>query len=177
MLVCLALCALFFGCSATQPANTAARKQYADSFVQRTVTDHQGRPLLRITCEYIGRQPYEGYPTHASWKTGEIDFYNIRFENLTRHKITFISKKVYQKVARHDRDGSADAEPILTEFADFSKQPDSDFDRLEPLEERKLINRAFKACDNSSHALASILLQIRYLDREYAFNLRLQNGR
>jgi hypothetical protein len=46
----------------------------------------------------------------------------MQFENLTRHKITFISQKVYQKDARYNRNGMADGKPVLTEFADFSKQ-------------------------------------------------------
>lgn len=154
----------------------AARKRYPDRFVQRTVSDHQGQPFLSITCEYIGRQPYEGYATRVPWQTKEFDFYNFRFENLTRHKITFITKKVYQKDARKGRNGMAEAETILAEFADFSKQPDSDFDRLEPLEERKLINRAFRADDNPSDTTATIVLQIQYLDHDYTFNIRLHDN-
>ena len=129
LIVCLALCVLFFACSATESGKTSAHKRYPDRSVQRTVRDYQGKPFLRITCEYIGRQPYQGYSTNVPWKTNDIDFYNITFENLTHHKITFISQKVYQKDARHNRNGMADGKPVLTEFADFSKQPDSDFDR------------------------------------------------
>ncbi|MGD2098014.1 MAG: hypothetical protein PVG35_10560 [Desulfobacterales bacterium] len=76
-----------------------------------------------------------------------------------------------------DYQGKPAAKPILTDFADFSKRPDSDFDHLEPLETRKLINRAFRAHDNPSHSIASILLQIRYLDQEYTFNIRLYHAR
>jgi len=177
LLVCLVVCASFFGCSATESEKIAARKRYPDRFVQRTVSDYQGKPFLSITCEYIGRQPYEGYATRVPWQTKEFVFYNFRFENLTRRKITFISKKVYQKDARNDRNGMAEAKTILAEFADFSKQPHSDFDRLEPQEVRKLINQAFRADDNPSHAMATIVLQIQYLDHDYTFNIRLHNTR
>ncbi|MBT8366637.1 MAG: hypothetical protein KJP23_18250 [Deltaproteobacteria bacterium] len=71
----------------------------------------------------------------------------------------------------------AEAKTILAEFADFSKQPDSDFDRLEPLQERKLINRAFRADDNPSDTAAIIVLQIQYLDHDYTFNIRLHDTR
>jgi hypothetical protein len=117
--------------------------------------------------------------THVPfWFSEQFVYKNpIQFENLTRHKITFISQKVYQKDARHNRNGMADSKPVLTEFVDFSKQPDSDFDRLEPLEERKLINRAFRVSDNPSPIVSNIVFQILYLDQEYTFNIRLHDTR
>lgn len=175
--VCLALCGLLLGCSARGSGKTAAGARYPDRFVQRTVVDYQSRPFLRIACEYIGRKPYAGYPTDEPWTTQEIDFYNIMFENLSRHKITFISKKVYQKNAGHDRNAMADSKIVLIEFADFTQQPDSDFDRLEPLEERKLINQAFKANHTLANNFASIVFQIHYQDHNYTFNIQLPNTR
>ena len=171
--LCLALCVSFFGCSTTESVETATGMQNPDRFVQRTLTDHQGKPFLRVDCEYIGQQPYSGYPVNFPWKTKKIDFYNIRFENLTRHKITFISKKVYQKNARHDRSWRSDVKSALIESADFSKQPDSDFDQLEPLEERKLINWSIKASDIPSYKISSIVFQIQYLNQDYTFNIQL----
>ena len=177
LILCFTLFGLFFGCSATKSGNTAAHKQYPDRFVQRTLTDYQGKPFLRIACEYIGRQPYEGYQTSVPWQTDDIDFYNIQFENLTRHKITFISKKVYQNNARQRSPGSGDTKLELIEFSDFTKQPDSDFDRLEPLEECKLINWAFKTNDQPSNIVASIVFQIRYVEHDYTFYIHLHDAR
>ena len=177
VIMCFALWGVLFGCSATESGKSAARNRYPDRYVQRTVTDYQGQPFLRITCEYIGRQPYKGYQTGAPWQTKNIDFYNIGFENLSRHKITFISKKVYQKDARHDSAETGSTGLVLIEFADFMEKPDSDFDNLEPFEERKLINWAFEVNEQRSDNIASFVLQIHHQGHEYTFNIHLADTR
>ena len=173
LIVWFAISSFWVGCSATDPGKTAAPNPYPERTVKRTVTDYQGTPFLKIDCQYVGQQPYKGYPSDVPWRTKAIDFYNIGFENLTPHKITFISKKVYQKDNPHNRTKTGDVSLVLTESTDFTRQPDSDFDGLEPFEERKLINWAFEAHPQPSKHIANIVLQIQYQDRAYTFNIPL----
>ena len=173
----IALCCLCCGCSANESGRNTPRNRYPDRYVQRTVSDQQGRPFLKISCEYIGQQPYKGFESSAPWQTKDIDFYNFEFENLTRHKITFISKKVYRKDAGSSSIREDNSDLVLTESLYFMDQPDSDFDSLEPLEQRRLINLAFATDRKSSDTVATILLQIRYLNHEYTFNLHLTSNR
>mgnify|MGYP000237628230 CR=1 FL=1 len=97
------------------------------------------------------------------------------YENPTRHKITFISKKVYRKDAGHSSAKADNAGLVLTESLDFTDKPDSDFDSLEPLEQRRLINRAFEADRQSPDNDTTIVLQARYLNHEYTFNIHLSD--
>ena len=173
----IALWCLCCGCSANESGRNTDRNRYPDRYVQRTVSDHQGRPFLRVSCEYIGQQPYQGFESSAPWQKKDIDFYNIEFENLTRHKITFISKKVYRKDDGHSSTGADNSGLVLTESLDFTEQPDSDFDSLESLEQRRLINLAFEANQKSPDNVTTIVFQVRYLNHEYTFNIHLDKRR
>ncbi len=177
MIVWFAVCSFWAGCSATDPGKNAASNPYPERTVKRMVTDYQGTPFLKIDCQYVGRQPYKGYPSDVPWQTQAIDFYNIGFENLTLHKITFLSKKVYQNNSGQQQTETDDAGLVLTESADFTRQPDSDFDGLEPFEERKLINWSFEANQKPSEHIANIVLQIQYQGRAYTFNIPLVDNR
>lgn len=142
-----------------------------DRYFQRTVSDYQGIPILRITGEYAAKQPYAGYETAVPWKRIDTDFYNIEFKNLTRDKIAFISKKVYQRNARAINDEKDDPLPAPIESADFTREPDSDFAPLEPHEERKLINGAIHTNNQLSDDVANIVFRVRHTQREFTFNI------
>jgi hypothetical protein len=167
----IAIAGLLWGCNPSSPEKIARPDHQGDRYFQRTVSDYQGRPILRITGEYTGKQPYAGYETAAPWKTIDTDFYNIEFKNLARNKIAFISKKVYRRNARAISDGKDDPLPALTEFADFTREPDSDFSPLEPHEERKLINWAIHTNNQLSDDVANIVFRIRHTAHEYTFNI------
>jgi hypothetical protein len=167
----LAIAGLLFGCSTTESEKTANRSHQADRFFQRTVSDYQGRPILRITCEYTGKQPQAGYETVVPWETIDTDFYNIKFKNLTRNKIAFISKKVYQRNVQPVSAERSDPVPVFTEFADFTRKPDPDFEPLEPHEDRKLINWAIHTNNQLSDDVANIVFRIRHMQHEYTFNI------
>ena len=175
--MCFATGSFLIGCSATDTGKNTAMHPHPERTVKRTVTDYQGTPFLKIDCEYIGRQPYKDYPSDVPWQTQTIDFYNIVFENLTPHKITFLSKKVYQKDSGYHRTETGIAGLVLTESADFTHQPNSDFDGLEPFEERKLINWSFETNQNPSEHTANIIFQIQYQGRAYTFNIPLVDTR
>jgi len=166
-----AIAGLLLGCNTAAPEKIAKPDRQGDRYFQRTVSDYQGRPILRITGAYKGKQPYAGYETAVPWKTIDTDFYNIEFKNLTRNKIAFISKKVYQRNARAISDEKDDPLPALTESANFIREPDSDFEPLEPHEERKLINWPIHTNNQLSDDVANIVFRIRHLEHEYTFNI------
>jgi hypothetical protein len=166
-----AVAGFLLGCNTATPEKTAKPDRQGDRYFQRTVSDYQGRPILRITGAYTGKQPYAGYETAVPWKTIDTDFYNITFKNLTRNKIAFISKKVYQRNARAISDEKDDQLPALTESADFIREPDSKFEPLEPHEERKLINWSIHTNNQLSDDIANIVFRIRHLEHEYTFNI------
>jgi hypothetical protein len=167
----IAITGLLFGCSTTASEKIAKPDRQVDRYFQRMVTDYQGRPILRITGEYRGKQPYAGYDTAVPWKTIDTDFYNIEFENLTSNKIAFISKKVYQRNAQPVSAERGDPVPVLTEFADFTREQDPDFESLEPHEDRKLINWAVHTNNQLSDDVATIVFRIRHMKHEYTFNI------
>jgi len=167
----IAIAGLLLGCNPAVSEKIATPDRHGDRYFQRTVSDSQGRPILRITGEYTGKQPHAGYETTAPWKTIDTDFYNIEFKNLTRNKIAFIIKKVYQRNAQTISDQKSDPLPALTEFADFTHEPDSDFGPLEPHEERKLVNWAIHTNNQLSDDVANIVFRIRHLAHEYTFNI------
>ena len=166
-----AVAGFLLGCNTATPEKTAKPDHPEVRYFQRTVSDYQGRPILRITGAYTGKQPYAGYETAVPWKTIDTDFYNIEFKNLTPNKIAFISKKVYQRNARAIRDEKDDPIPALTESADFTREPDSDFEPLEPHEERKLINWSVHTNNQLPDDTANIVFRIRHLEHEYTFNI------
>jgi hypothetical protein len=166
-----AISGLLLGCTTAAPEKIAKPDHQGDGYFQRTVSDYHGRPILRITGAYMGKQPYAGYETAVPWKTIDTDFYNIEFKNLTRSKIVFISKKVYQRNARAINDEKDDPLPALTESANFIQEPDSDFEPLEPHEERKLINWPIHTTNQLSGDVANIVFRIRHLENEYIFNI------
>jgi hypothetical protein len=166
-----AIAGLLLGCNPATPEKIAKPDRQGDRYFQRTVSDYRGRPILRITGAYTGKQPHAGYETAVPWKTVDTDFYNIEFKNLTPNKIAFISKKVYQRNARAIRDEKNDPLPALTESANFMREPDSDFEPLEPHEERKLINWSIDTNNQLSDDVANIVFRIRHLDHEYTFNI------
>ena len=167
----IAIAGLLLGCNPTTPEKITRPNRQGDRYFQRTVSDYLGRPILRITGEYTGKQPYAGYETAAPWKTIDTDFYNIEFKNLTHNQIAFISKKVYQRNAQAFSAKMDDSAPALTEFADFTRTPDSDFEPLEPQEERKLINLAIHTNNQLSDDVANIVFRILHATREYTFNI------
>ena len=162
---------LLLGCNQTAPEKITRPNRQEDRYFQRTVSDYLGRPILRITGEYVGKQPYAGYETVAPWQTIDTDFYNIEFKNLTHNQIAFISKKIYQRNAQALSAKMDDPELALIEFADFTRTPDSDFKPLEPQEERKLINWAIHTNNQLSDGVANIVFRIRHAAREYTFNI------
>ena len=164
---------LIWGCNSTVPEKIARPDHQRDRYFQRTVSDYKGRPILRITGEYTGKQPFPGYETAVPWRTIDTDFYNIEFKNLTRNKIAFISKKVYLRNARAVSGEKDDRLPALIEFADFTREPNSDFGPLEPQEERKLINWAIHTNNQLSDDVANIVFRIRHAAHEYTFNILL----
>ena len=167
----IAIAGLVLGCNTAASEKITRPDRQGDRYFQRTVNNYQGRPILRITGEYTGKQPFPGYESAAPWKTIDTDFYKIEFKNLTRSKIAFISKKVYQRNARTISGEKDDPLPALTEFADFTREPDSDFGPLEPHEERKLINWAIHTNNQRSDDVANIVFRIRHAAREYTFNI------
>lgn len=171
VIVSIVIVTLLLGCSTPTPEKIAKSDQRRDRNFQRTVNDYQGRPMLRITGEYTGKQPFPGYETDVDWKTIDTDFYTIEFKNLTRNKIAFISKKVYQRNIRGYGGEKDNPLPALTEFTDFSKKPDSDFAPLEPQEERKLINWSIHTGNRRPDDIANIVFRIRHAAREYTFNI------
>jgi hypothetical protein len=171
IIVSFAVAGFLLGCNTATPEKTAKPDRQGDRYFQRTVSDYQGRPILRITGAYTGKQPYADYETAVPWNTIDTDFYNIEFKNLTRNKIAFISKKVYQRNVRAISDEKDDPLPALTESADFTREPDSDFEPLEPHEERKLINWSIHTNNQLSDDAANIVFCIRHLEHEYTFNI------
>jgi hypothetical protein len=162
---------LLLGCNSTTSEKIIGSDRQEDRYFQRTVSDSLGRPILKITGEYTGKQPYAGYETAAPWKTIDTDFYNIEFKNLTHNQIAFISKKVYQRNPQAFSAKKGDPLPVLTGFADFRRTPDSNFEPLEPQEERKLINWAIHTNNQLSNDVANIVFRIRHAAREYSSNL------
>jgi hypothetical protein len=169
----IAIAGLLLGCNTATSEKIAKPDRQGDRYFQRTVSDYQGRPILKITGEYTGKQPYAGYETTVPWKTIDTDFYNIEFKNLTRNKIAFISKKVYQRNTQALSDQQSDPASALIEFADFMREPHSDFGPLEPHEERKLINWAIHNNNQLPDGVANIVFRIRHLEHEYTFNILL----
>lgn len=167
----IAIIGLLLGCNATAPEKIARPDRQGDRYFQRTVSDYRGRPILRITGEYAGKQPFPGYETAAPWKTVDTDFYTLEFKNLTRNKIAFISKKVYQRNVRANSGEKDDPLPVLTEFSDFTRESDSDFGPLEPQEERKLINWAIHTNNQLSDDVVNVVFRIRHAAHEYTFNI------
>ena len=49
------------------------------------LVEHNGTPALRITCQYVGKQPCDpnSYQNSHDYKQIDTDFYKITMENLT----------------------------------------------------------------------------------------------
>jgi hypothetical protein len=167
----IAFVALILGCNPSAPERIARSDRQGHRYFQRTVNDYGGRPILRVTGEYTGKQPFIGYDTAVPWQTIDTDFYNIEFKNLTRNKIAFISKKVYQRNAQAAIGETADPIMALKEFTDFTLEPNPDFEPLEPQEERKLINWAIHTNNTLSDDVANIVFRIRHGAYKYTFNI------
>ena len=163
--------ALILGCNPSAPERMAMPDRQGDRYFQRTVNDYGGRPILKVTAEYTGKQPFKGYDTAVPWQTIDTDFYNIEFKNLTRNKVIFISKKVYQRNTQAVAGETADPITALKEFTDFTLETNPDFEPLEPREERKLINWAIHTNNKLSDDVANIVFRIRYGTYEYTFNI------
>ena len=54
-----------------------------------TTFDCEGRPVLRVTCEYIGKAPGDpaSYPSTHDYNKNDTDFYKVTMENLTDDEI------------------------------------------------------------------------------------------
>ena len=167
----IAIVALLLGCGTRTPEKVVKPDRRGNRYFQRTVSDYQGGPMLRITGEYTGKQPFPGYEIDVPWQTVDTDFYTIEFKNLTRNKIAFISKKVYRRNARASGGEAHNPLPALIEYTDFANRPDSDFAPLEPLEKRKLINWAIHTHNQRPDDVANIVFRIRHAAREYTFNI------
>ena len=172
-IACIVFVALILGCNPSAPERMARSDRQGDRYFQRTVNDYGGRPILKVTGEYTGKQPFKGYDTAVPWQTIDTDFYNIEFKNLTRNKIIFISKKVYQRNTQAVAGETADPITALKEFTDFTLETNPDFEPLEPREERKLINWAIHTNNKLSDDVANIVFRIRYGTYEYTFNILL----
>ena len=170
-LVILALAGLLIGCKTTASDAGGNRQSAAQRDFHRILVDDQGIPILRISGEYIGKQPHRGYETDIPWITVDTDFYNIGIENLTRNKIKFVSKKVYQRDPYEVRRGNINQPPSLVESIDFIKTPDLNFEELEPLENRKLINWAIHTDNLITDSVSNIVFRIKHLDKAYTFNI------
>ena len=65
------------------------------------VHDDQNIPILKFTCEYIGKEPRgEFVYKDLSYRSLSCDFYNYYYENLTDYQITFIRCSRYHKVPK-----------------------------------------------------------------------------
>ena len=170
-LLILALAGLLIGCKTSASDADGNRQSAARRDFHRILFDDQGVPILRISGEYIGKQPHQGYETDIPWLTVDTDFYNLGFENLTRNKIRFVSKKVYQLDPYEVRRGNINQPPSLVESIDFIKTPNSNFEELEPLENRKLINLAIHTDNQITHSVSNIVFRIMHLDMTYTFNI------
>lgn len=170
-LVLFAFAGLLISCTTTASDPNGNGYRSAQRDFQRIVRDDQGNPILRIAGKYIGKQPQERYETDIPWTTVDTDFYNIGFENLTRKKIRFVSKKIYQRDPTEVRRAKTNQTPALLEFTNFLKTPDPNFEELEPLEERKLINWAIHTDNQMPHNVSNVVFRIHHRDNEYTFNI------
>ena len=170
-LMILAFAGLFIGCKTTASDADGNRPSAARRDFHRILFDDQGIPILRISGEYIGKQPQHGYESDIPWITVDTDFYNIGFENLTRNKIKFVSKKAYQHDPYEIRRGNKNQPPSLVESIDFMKTPDPNFGELEPLENRRLINWAIHTDNLLNNSVSNIVFRIKHKEKAYTFNI------
>lgn len=115
----------------------------------KTVKDQNGVPILKVSCEYIGKKPVGEFNFNVDWQNNSIDFYNIIFENLSDKPIEFVRIKSYHKFGNYiiDHKKSADGEIIaekapITKTYDLTKAPLYDGNILEPFD-KKYRNNCF----------------------------------
>ena len=110
---------LFFSCMllflSVNTANAAERN------IKLVVEDNQGVPILRVTCEYLGKQPKGDLAYKIDWQKGYFDFHNWIFENLTDSPITFVKQKRY---SQHPREWSHYVRDNKTGKTTMKKVPD-----------------------------------------------------
>ncbi len=68
--------------------------------IELVVKDNQGVPILRVTCDYLGKQPKGDLAYKIEWQKGYFDFHNWTFENLTDDPIIFVKQKRYSQHPR-----------------------------------------------------------------------------
>lgn len=68
--------------------------------IELVIKDNQGVPILRVTCDYLGKQPKGDLAYKIKWQEGYFDFHNWTFENLTDDPIIFVKQKRYSQHPR-----------------------------------------------------------------------------
>jgi hypothetical protein len=170
---------LVSGCATTASNRLGHTSDRGKRGFVRVVHDDGGTPILKIVCKYIGKKPVKGFQAGTSGNTADSNLYNLSFKNLTDKRIEFISRKVYQSFPGETKNAGnspAKKSSILIESSDYRKVYDPRFDHLEYREERTLINWPVQTSNLHPDAITSMIFRIRYMEREYRFNILLAYG-
>ena len=139
----------------------------------KIVTDDRGKPILKITCTYIGKKPIGPFNFSWDWRRRNTDFYNVIRENLTDKPIAFVRYKSYSKypgktAARLEPD-SNQAKVVQSDIVirDYSKHPMQGGNVLKPLEKRARENLFYSS--TKSYNVRYYEMTIRYNGKEYSY--------
>lgn len=142
---------------------------------RKTVKDYRGKSIIRITVEYLGKEPLEEFESRHDWRKKDTDFYRLIYENLTDKLIEFVKQKSYSKIPvrfyseRELPDGKIEIERSSdTVTRDFREKPIHDGNTLEPYE-TKIIDNNYICYTIHSYNIRYHKMTIKYDGQEYNF--------
>lgn len=178
LLIMLILLPVFLGCSTTPRKDAGLSTIAGERNYTRIIKDHEGKPFLKLTCEYIGKQPLRDFWHKVPWEVIDTDFYRLTFENLSTHRIELVSRKIHQKYSQPMKWQMRLADGKILEysttknsaFIDFSRVRNAESNVLLPKEKRIQSNWFYHTNGEMPHNVLIIVYTINYLGKEYSFN-------
>ncbi len=142
----------------------------------KIVKDEQGNPILKMTCEYIGKKPMGAFAHVRDWENNDTDFYVFTYKNLTGLPFEFIKTLSYFKFGKtqtlHKRlpDGQTVKQvfPMMS-VRDFRHEPLYEGNIIDPFGEK--IQRNKFVYDTRPDNVGYDKLTLRHDEKDYALTV------
>lgn len=114
----------------------------------KVLKNKEGEPVLEVTCEYIGKQPFGEFVHEREWENKDTDFYIFTYRNLTGYSFEFIQTVSYFKFGKtqtlHKRlPNGKTVQQVFPMMAvrDFRKEPLYEGNTIEPFSKKIFENK------------------------------------
>jgi len=142
----------------------------------KVLKDEQGHPILKMTCEYIGKTPLGAFVHARDWEKNDTDFYVFTYRNLTGLPFEFIKTLSYFKFGKtqtlHKRlpDGQTVKKvfPMMS-IRDFRTDPLYEGNYIEPYGEKVQLNKF--VYDTRPDNVGYDKLTLRHNGKEYTLTV------